>query len=198
MKQEAPAAERNRGPIWSALESRLPERGLLLEIASGSGRHAAHFAEARPTLVIQPSEPTPRGRASIEAWRDDLDAPNLRAPLDLDVRRWPWPLENADAIFCCNMIHVAPWVAAEDLFRGAEAVLPTGGLLATYGPYLVGGQPTTESNAAFDASLRQRNPAWGLRDVQDLKQLGERYRLELKEQLDMPASNFMLVFERLA
>lgn len=195
MKCDAPAAERNLAPIWAELAPRLPETGLLLEIASGSGHHAAHFARARPSLTVQPTDPSPTALASIEAWRAELQLENLRPALELDATR-TWPVDRADAVFCCNMIHISPWVATEGLFRGAGRILSEGGRLFTYGPYLVDGRATTDSNAAFDASLRGRNPAWGLRDLQDLERLGKEQALRLRERLEMPANNFLLVFQR--
>ena len=196
LKLEAPAAERNRQPIMEALESRLPDTGRILEIASGSGRHAVSFAERWTHLEIQPSEPTTEGRASIEAWRIETQLANLAPPLDLDVTRHPWPISTAGAIFCANMIHVAPWGATEELFKGAGKLLPHRGRLFTYGPYHIDGCPTSEGNAAFDVSLRRHNPAWGIRDIGDLGMLGYSNGLKLTERAEMPANNYLLVFER--
>lgn len=196
MKLDAPAAERNRGPIVAALDPRLPPSGLLLEVASGSGRHAASFAERWPGLTIQPSEPTEEGRASIEARRTEIKRPNLRSPLALDVLQSPWPIRQADVVFCANMIHIAPWAATEALIRGASELLDPGQALFTYGPYHRGGRPTSEGNAHFDASLRRRNPAWGIRDLTDLEALGGAHQLPLVEPVPMPANNFLLVFRK--
>lgn len=179
-----------------ALESRLPASGRLLEVASGTGRHAVSFAERWRHLEIQPSEPTEEGRASIEAWRLETQLANLAAPLELDVTRHPWPVSTAEAVFCANLIHIAPWVATEGLFDGASQLLPPRRRLFTYGPFHLDGRPTSEGNAAFDASLRGRNPAWGLRDIGDLETLGRSKGLELIERVGMPANNYLLVFEK--
>ncbi len=196
MKRHAPATVRNRGPILDALAPRLPPTGLVLEVASGSGEHALFFAEALPGLEWQPTDFEPEALRSIEAWREEARLPNVRPPLLLDARTPSWPVQSADAVFSANMIHIAPWAATEGLFAGAGRVLSAGARLFTYGPYLVDGRPTTESNAHFDASLRDRDPAWGLRDVGDVARLAAAAGLELIERLDMPAHNFLLVFER--
>ncbi len=155
----SPSVERNRDPILAALRPLLPLAGTVLEVASGSGEHIAHFAAAMPGLEFQPSDPSPEARASIEAWCGGL--PNVRPALDLDAARPDWPPLRADAVLCVNMIHIAPWAAAQGLVEGAARVLPAGGLLALYGPFLRNGTHTAPSNAAFDADLRARNPALG-------------------------------------
>lgn len=196
MKRHAPAAERNRDPILAALRPRLPPSGLVLEVASGSGQHAVHFARALPDLDFLPTDPDPEALASIAAWRAESGVSNLREPLELDASAATWPVEQAEVIYCANMIHIAPWPAAQGLFAGAGRILDEGGRVFTYGPYMLDGKPTTESNAAFDASLRLRNPEWGLRDLADIDQLAAEAGLERTERLDMPANNFLLVFER--
>lgn len=197
MKRHAPAAERNREPILSALRPRLPASGLVLEVASGTGQHALHLAHHLPHLTFQPTDVDPEALASIAAWRNESGLDNLLPPLELDVSEPQWPIDQADAIFCANMVHISPWVCAEGLFSGAGRCLERGRRLFTYGPYLVDGKPTTESNADFDASLRARDPSWGLRDLVDIEALAEAAGLRRTERLDMPANNFLLVFEKM-
>jgi SAM-dependent methyltransferase len=190
MKQHAPATERNAAPIRAVLERVLPARGLVLEIASGTGQHAVYMARALPALDWQPSDPDAAARASIEAWRAEVALPNLRAPLELDVRA-PWPIARADAVVCINMLHISPWAAAEALFAGAARVLPPAGVLVTYGPYLIDGA-TAPSNQAFDRSLRARDPSWGVREVRDLERIAPAFTLA--EVVPMPANNHTLVW----
>ena len=196
MKRTPPAAERNAGPILGVLRRVLPPRGLVLEVASGSGYHAAHFARALPELTWQPTDVDADGLASIAGWVEDAALPNLRAPLALDVTAATWPVEHADAIVCINMIHIAPWACALALLSGAARLLAPGAPLVTYGPYRFDGAFTAESNAAFDASLRARDPAWGVRDVADLSREAAARGLPLEETVPMPASNHTLVFRR--
>lgn len=192
----APSAERNAGPIRAVLERVLPSSGLVLEVASGTGQHAVHMARAVPHLTWQPSDPDPLARRSIAAWREEAALPNLRAPIALDAAAEPWPIGEADAVVCINMIHIAPWQAALGLFRGAGRVLPDGGLLFLYGPYRFHGSFTAPSNAEFDASLRARDPAWGVRDLDDLEPAAAAAGLRLEETVPMPANNHSLVFRR--
>src|SRR6185312_5382904 len=167
----SPAALRNREPILDVLRRVLPARGLVLAIAEGSGEHAAHFAAGLPGLTWQPSDPSEEARASIAAHREAAALPNLLPPVELDVR-WPaWPVTRADAIIAINMIHIAPWAACEGLMAGAHRTLAPGGVLYLYGPYMENGAHTAPSNAAFDASLKLRNPEWGIRDLGDVTAL---------------------------
>jgi SAM-dependent methyltransferase len=195
-KQHAPAAERNRAPILEVLARVLPRRGLVLEIASGTGQHAVWFARHLRALTWQPSDADPSALASIAAWAADDALPNLRPPLHLDVTAPAWPVDAADAVVCINMIHIAPWAAARALVTGAARVLRPGGALCTYGPYRFDGAFTAPSNAAFDASLRARNPAWGVRDVRDLEAAAAAVGLALAETVALPANNHVLVFRR--
>ena len=195
-RRHAPATERNRDPILAVLRDALPSEGLVLEIAAGTGQHAVHFAAAFPHLTWQPSDPDPEARASIDAWREHAGTDNLRPALELDVTRSPWPVERADAVVCINMIHISPWECTEALVDDAARLLPPGGVLFTYGPYKRDGEHTAPSNEAFDASLRARNPAWGVRDVDDVAAAARRHGLELEELHEMPANNLSLVFRR--
>ncbi len=197
MRLQAPAAARNRQPILDVLAPRLPAQGLVLEIASGSGEHIVHFAEALPDLVFQPSDPSPEARASIDDWVQTLALDNVRPALALDAAGDVWPLERADSVLCCNMIHIAPWEAALGLVAGAGRIVPKGGTLYLYGPYRRGGRHTAPSNEAFDLDLRRRNPAWGVRDLEAVTALAQAQGFGLPEIIDMPANNLSLVFKRL-
>ena len=194
-KQRAPAADRNREPIREVLARELPAEGTVLEIASGSGQHAVHFAAAFPALVWQPSDASEVARASIAAWRAEAGLANLRAPIALDVTATSWPIEHADAIVCINLVHIAPWHAALGLFDGAARLLAPGALLYLYGPYRFGGA-TAASNEDFDRWLRERDPQWGVRDVDELTSAARRHGFALREVVAMPANNHSLVFRR--
>ena len=196
IRHRAPAAERNRDAILSVLARVLPQSGMVLEIASGTGQHAVHCAAALPRIVWQPSDPDADARDSITAWRAHAGLANLNAPLDIDVRRDDWGIGKVAAIVCINMIHIAPWEAAEALFRGAGARLDAGGVLYLYGPYRRNGSHTAPSNEAFDQQLRARDPRWGVRDMESVEALGEKSGFALREIFAMPANNFSLVFEK--
>ena len=191
-----PHVVRNREPILAVLRRVLPSQGLVLEIASGSGEHAAYFAQAMPALTWQPTDHSPQTLASILAHRTDAGAANLLAPLDLDVTSARWPVEHADAVICNNMIHIAPWTAAEGLMAGAGRVLPADGLLFLYGPYRVEGRHTADSNREFDEWLRAQDPAWGVRDLGEVAALAGRHGLSLVETVPMPANNLSVIFRR--
>ena len=195
-RQHSPAAERNRAPILAELLRLLPAQGLALEIASGTGQHAAHFAAALPGWQWQPSDGDARSLASIAAWCEGLA--NVRPPLPLDVLapHWPGVPATVDAIFCANMIHISPWATTPALMQGAARHLAATGVLILYGPYLVDGEPTAASNLAFDADLRARNPDWGLRRLADVGQQAAASGLQLRERVAMPANNILLVFAR--
>jgi len=196
MKRYAPAAARNRQPILDVLRPRLPARGLVLEVASGSGEHVVHLAQALPGLVFQPTDPDADARASIDDWAMTLALGNVRAAATLDTTSDAWPVDRADAVLCCNMIHIAPWEAAVGLIRGAGRILPPGGLFYIYGPYRRDGRHTAPSNEAFDQDLRRRNPAWGVRDLEAVTALAASEGFGAPEILDMPANNLSLVFKR--
>ncbi|MCC6913758.1 MAG: DUF938 domain-containing protein [Rhodospirillaceae bacterium] len=200
IKQIPPASVRNTPPLLEVLRrafapGRLP-RGLVLEIASGSGYHAAAFAKELPHLDWQPSDPDEGARASIAAYVADAGLANLRAPVVLDVTRAPWPVDRADAMLCINMIHISPWEATVALFDGARRTLAAGATLLTYGPYVIDGDYQADSNVAFDRSLRARNPAWGIRDLKDIEPLARARGFSLAERIAMPANNHTLVFRK--
>jgi SAM-dependent methyltransferase len=196
MKRHAPAAERNREPIAAVLRDLLPAAGLVLEVASGTGEHAVHFARAFPALAWQPSDPDEEARASIAAWQEQEGIANLLPPLRLDASAETWPIDRADAIVCINMIHISPWAATEGLMRGAARLLAPGAPLILYGPYRRAEVATAPSNEDFDRSLRTRNPAWGLRNVADVKAEAEGRGLRFERLVEMPANNLILVFRR--
>ena len=190
------AAERNKGPILDVLARVLPKRGVVLEIASGTGQHVIHFARALPDLTWQPSDSDAELRDSIVARAREERLANVKPPIDLDVTRLPWPLRTADAAVCINMIHVAPWSATLELFEGAKALLAPRHVLFLYGPYRRFGGHTSESNAKFDSDLRAQDPQWGLRDLEAVSEVAARAGFALAEIVEMPANNFSLVFER--
>lgn len=194
-RRHAPATVRNRDAIAAILRDELPASGLALEVASGSGEHAVHFAQSFPGLDWQPTDPDPAALASIAAWRDEASLPNLLLPLQLDAAR-DWPVARSDAILCINMVHISPWEATLGLLKGAGAVLPTGGLLYLYGPYLRDGVETAPSNLAFDASLKARDPRWGIRAVEDVTKAAATEGLSLDRLIDMPANNLSLILRR--
>ena len=193
-KHHAPAALRNREPIREVLARELPPRGTVLELASGSGEHAVHFARAFPDVIWQPSDASERALASIAAWRADAALPNLLAPVALDVASATWPVARADAIVCINLLHISPWDAALGLFAGAARTLSAGALLFVYGPFRFSGAFTSASNAEFDRSLRDRDPQWGVRDLDDLVAVAKRHGFVLRDTVAMPANNHSLLF----
>jgi len=195
-KRHAPATLRNRDAIAAVLADWLPAAGTVLEIASGSGEHIVHFAGVFPYLHWQPSDPDPAGLTSIAAYRGEARLANLAPPLALDASAGEWPVGRADAILCINMVHISPWEATRGLFAGAERLLSSRAPLILYGPYIEPDVPTAESNLAFDASLRSRNPAWGLRDTDDVKAVAADAGFAFAERRAMPANNLMLLFRR--
>lgn len=195
----APSTARNRDPIWNVLAPQLPPAGLVLEIASGSGEHAVHFARlAGPALVFQPSDPSPDARASIDAWTAASQLPNIRPSLALDAVADAWPITHADAVLCINMIHISPWSATVGLLRGGARVLPAGGPLFLYGPYRRNGRHTAPSNEAFDADLRRRNREWGVRDLEAVAEIAAQAGFSPPRIEEMPANNLAVLFRRVA
>ena len=192
----APATLRNGAAILDVLAKVLPVEGEVLEVASGSGEHAVRFAGALPGLRWQPSDPDPRALQSIAAHARRAGLPNLLPPVLLDARAEAWPVARAGAIVCINMIHIAPWSAAEGLMAGARRVLPDRGVLVLYGPFRIGGAHTAPSNAQFDESLRARDPAWGVRDLEAVLALGAGHGLHRSRQVAMPANNLVVVLRK--
>jgi hypothetical protein len=200
MKQTAAAAERNRAPILEALSPLLPAAGRILEVASGPGVHVVTFAEARPDLDWQPSDPEPRARASITAWIADRGLANVAPPLDLDMTRPDWHEQagggDFDGLVTINLLHVAPWAACEGLMAGAARLLKPGAFLFVYSPFMRDGRHNSEGNRQFDRSLRAGDPVLGLRDVNDVTDCAAENGLTLEEIVEMPANNRSLIFRK--
>ncbi len=195
--RSSPSTLRNQDPILGVLRQRLPETGLVLEVAAGAGEHAVHFASALTALQWQPTDADPEALASIDAWRQQACLNNLLPPLRLDsAHPEEWSVARADAVVAINMIHISPWSATAGLFSGAARVLPPGGGLFLYGPFFESGIPTAPSNIEFDQSLKRRNAEWGIRSLDDLKVEGGRRGLRLAERVEMPANNLVLVFRK--
>ena len=192
-RHHSPAAERNQVPILDVLQRLLPARGVALEIASGTGQHAAYFSAALPGWRWQPTDAEARSLASIAAWCAGIG--NVVAPIRLDVlaAHWAGAPEQVDAIFCANLLHISPWATCAALMQGAARHLSAQGMLLLYGPYLVDGEPLAAGNLAFDADLRARDPAWGLRRLADVLAQAEAVGLHLRERVQMPANNLLLV-----
>jgi len=195
VKRVAPAAARNRDAIADVLARWLPASGCVLEVASGTGEHVVHFARRFASLIWQASDADSGARDSIAAWIEEALLPNLLPPLCLDALAADWPLAHADAVLCINMVHISPWEATLGLIAGAAQVLPTGGPLILYGPYRQAGLVTAASNEDFDASLKARDGAWGLRSVEDVA-VAARNGFSLDDIAPMPANNLMLLFRR--
>jgi cyclopropane fatty-acyl-phospholipid synthase-like methyltransferase len=188
-------AARNRKPILAVMRRVLPQKGKVLEIASGSGEHAVFVARAMPVLVWQPSDPDADSRASIAGWTAHEQLANVLSPLDIDVRAKDWGVPAPfDAIVAINMIHISSWEATLGLFAGAGRLLRAGGILFLYGPYMREGKHTAPSNEAFDRSLKERDPSWGVRDIDEVVRAGEGNGLVLREIVEMPANNLSVVF----
>ena len=194
----APAVARNKAAITEVLARHLPAAGLVLEIASGSGEHALHFAAHFPALGFQPTDPDAAALDSIAAWQAEAQLPNLLLPLMLDVMADAWPVQKADALLCINMIHIAPWEATAALMRGAARVLRRDGILFLYGPFMRGGQHTAHSNEEFDAGLRAQDAQWGVRDLGAVAEIASAAGFAVPVVEEMPANNLSVVFRRLA
>lgn len=198
----SPAAERNQAPILSMLRPLLGATGRALEIASGTGQHAAHFAAALPGWQWQPTDVGDTGFDTIRAWARQAGASNVARPRRLDVRDSVWPSDDApftepfDLVYAANLLHISPWPCCADLMHGAARCLAPTGLLVLYGPFIESDVPTTPSNLAFDADLRQRNPAWGLRHLDEVRQIAQTSSLALHQRHALPANNLLLVFGR--
>lgn len=217
MKREAPAAARNRTVIADVLAEELPATGTVLEVASGTGEHVIHFAERFPQLHWQPSDPDAEARASIAAWCAETGLANIAPPLAIDAASAAWPLDRCDAVVCINMdshscddakstgyaacvcinmVHISEWAATIGLFQGCTRVLQAEASLILYGPYLEEEVPTAPSNLAFDRSLKERNPEWGLRDLAEMDRLADQYGFTRTRRVEMPANNLALVYRR--
>ena len=195
-KRHAPATLRNRDVIAEVLRDWLPPSGMVLEVASGSGEHALHFAAAFPALAWQPSDPDADALTSIAAWSAEAGLANISPPLRLDASASDWPIVAADALLCINMVHISPWAATLGLFAGAARLLAAGAPLILYGPFVEADLPTAESNLAFDADLRARNPAWGLRDTAAVEAAAAEAGFAFAGRRAMPANNLMLLVRR--
>ncbi len=193
----SPASARNRGPLLDVLRRWLPASGTVVEIASGLGEHAAWFAQALPGVTWRPTDRSVEALDILVARREAAGLPNLAPPLVLDAASPDaWPIDRADAVVCINMVHISPWAATEGLMAGAGRILPAGAPLCLYGPYVEAGVETAPSNLAFDADLRRRDPAWGLRDLEAVKALAASRGLTFAERVAMPANNLCLLFRR--
>jgi SAM-dependent methyltransferase len=192
-KRHAPATERNRDAIVDVLKGSLPDKGHMLEVASGTGEHIVHFARCFPQLAWQPSDPDPAAIASIKAWCAEAALSNLLPPIEIDASR-DWNVDPADAIICINMVHISPWTATTGLFRNAGRVLRESGMLYLYGPYRRIDVPTAPGNEQFDQSLKDRNPVWGLRYVEDMVTEAAAVGLAFEKLIEMPANNVSLIF----
>lgn len=195
-RQFSPSAARNRDPILAVLQRVLPTAGLVLELGSGTGEHAVHFARHLSALRWQPSEADPVAMASITDWVAHSALPNVLPPLRFDLAASPWPLAAADAIVAINVLHYSPWETTPALFAGAAKVLPAGGVVYCYGPYRRGGAHTAPSNADFDGWLRSVDARFAVRDLEAVEAEAQRRGFRLEEVVDMPANNFSLVFRR--
>ncbi len=195
-RRHSPASERNQGPILAQLQRLLPDKGVLLELASGSGQHAAFCSAGLPGWQWWPSDPDAAALASITDWCAGLERVHPPVMLDVTAPHWLGVPAQVDAVLCANMLHIAPWACCAGLMQGAARHLRPEGLLITYGPYLEDGVATGAGNLAFDADLRQRNPAWGLRRREAVAEVAAVSGLALRERVPMPANNLLLVWER--
>jgi len=202
VRKHAPAALRNRDPILAVLKRILPEEGTVLEIAAGTGQHAIYFAPELAPRIWLPSDPDSENVASIDDWRGETPCDALRSPIAIDVTEPVWPVETrpvqppVTAIVAINLIHIAPWAATEGLMAGAERILPAGGVLYLYGPYMREGAHTAPSNAAFDEQLKAQNPDWGVRDLAEVTACAAAHGLAPLLTEEMPANNLSVAFRR--
>ena len=192
----APATLRNRDAILAQLQIVLPASGLILEVASGTGEHAVHFARHLPHLEWQPSDPSPGARLSIAAWLAAEGLSNVRPPLDINATAEAWPIDHAAAILCINMIHISPWASTVGLLRGASRILLGGSPLMLYGPYRLTGRLLEPSNEVFDRDLRARDPSWGLRQLDEVARCAADHLFSLDQVIAMPANNLLVVLRK--
>ncbi len=201
-KKYAPATERNKKHILAVLKEHLPDFGTILEIASGTGQHATYFIENLPNHYWQPSDPDGQNRDSISAWWWEVQLNNILPPLNIDTQEEVWPVENIDlplpisAMVCINMLHISPWNSTIGLMKGAGRLLPTDGIFYLYGPYRVAGVPTAPSNELFDIKLRDQNPEWGLRNLENVITLAKDEGLSLVKTIDMPSNNLSVILKK--
>ena len=195
-RRYAPAAERNRGPILEVLRRYVSDHARVLEVASGTGQHAAFFAAGLPETRWMPSEADPTALASIAGWAESEGTSNVDEPVLLDAAAERWPVDTFDVVYCANLVHIAPWSCCLGLLRGAGRHLAPGGILVLYGPFKVNGRHTSASNVAFDRSLRTQDPRWGVRDLNDVEAHAHEQGLRLIEREDLPANNLIVVFQR--
>lgn len=201
-KKHAPATLRNRKPILAVLKDYLPKHGTILEIASGSGEHASYFVQHLPNHYWQPSDPDEKSRDSISAWWWEIQLNNILPPLNIAAQDDVWSIENiksplpVTAIVCINMTHISPWTSSIGLFKGAARILPEDGILYLYGPYKIDGEHTAPSNEQFDKNLRSQNPEWGIRNLNDIKDLARQNGLSLIKTIPMPANNLSVIFKK--
>ncbi len=194
VKLSYPSPERNKGPILDVLRRVLPARGTVLEIASGSGQHAVFFSEHLPGIIWLPTDIAAERLESIQAWREDSSHSNILEPRRIDVLDDDWGIGTVEVVFSANLVHITPWECCLGLVEGARRHLKPGGLMIFYGPFRVGGKHTAPSNADFDESLRQRDPEWGVRNLETVRDAATGFKLE--ERIEMPANNQMLIFRR--
>lgn len=192
-KRYAPATERNRDAITNVLKTVLPDHGMVVEIASGTGEHVVHFAAKFPDLIWQPTDPDPLALASISAWRADAGLGNVLSPVQLDASS-DWNMGQPEAIVCINMVHISPWSATLGLLRNAGRLLSSRGVLYIYGPFRRKAHQTSPGNEEFDSNLKARNPLWGLRYVEEVADAAYIHGLQLTDIIEMPANNLSLVF----
>ncbi len=195
-KKTAPAAERNKEPILEILRDVLPLRGLVLEVASGSGQHAVFFARALPQVIWQPSDADPGALESIAAYCQEANLPNLLLPILLDASAATWPIEHASAIVSINMIHIAPFSACLGLLEGGARILPEDAPLVLYGPFIIDGDFVAPSNVEFDRRLRSENAAWGVRELREVERAAIARGFRLDRVIARPANNQVVVFRR--
>lgn len=194
MKRHAPATARNSDPLAKVLAKELPDRGLVLEVASGTGEHAVFMARRFPHLEWQPSDRDTAALDSVDAWAQEAGFGNLRPAIELDAAGAKWPVDHADAVLCVNMVHISPWAATQGLFSGSADILAGDAPLILYGPYFEPGVETAPSNLAFDSSLRGRDPTWGLRTLAAMDELAARSGFHRTATHHMPANNLTLVY----
>ena len=190
------ACERNREALLGVLQTVFPKEGRVIEIAAGTGMHALHFSRNLPGLQWVPTDPDPEARASIDAWGQDVPHGNLQPAVNLDTRDAIWEVGKAAAILCANMMHISPWDSSIGLFRGADCILLDGGVLVTYGPYIFPDVAQVPSNVAFDASLREQNPHWGVRSIEEVTRLAQDWGFVREQTIPMPANNHSIVWRR--